>query len=139
MDFSYAESFENGIIVKDIRNFDMYQVFSCGQCFRWNREENGNYIGVAHGIPKNKQKYIFNRFYQLNKDDGYRGTGIGLSLVKSFTELMKGKIELNSDIGKGTEFVIYLPDVVDSSNEYLSYDNYYNDHVLIMNKEFSEL
>ncbi|MDV3426553.1 MAG: HAMP domain-containing histidine kinase [Bacillota bacterium] len=107
-------------------------------------EKEKEYIKVSvkdngHGIPKNKQKNIFNRFFQLNKDDGYRGTGIGLSLVKSFTELMKGKIELNSDIGKGTEFVIYLPDIVDSSNEYLSYDNYYNNHVLIMNKEFSEL
>jgi len=96
-------------------------------------KDNGN------GISKDKQKDVFNRFYQVNNDDGYKGTGIGLSLVKSFTELMKGKIVLNSDEGKGTEFIIYIPDVVDSRSEYLSYDKYYNNHVLIMNKEFSEL
>lgn len=65
MDFSYAEGFENGVIVKDIRNFDLYQVFSCGQCFRWNREENGNYTGVAFGRvieaeKKGNDLYLYN-------------------------------------------------------------------------------
>lgn len=107
-------------------------------------EEEKGYIKISVkdngcGIPEDKQKEVFNRFYQINKDDGYKGNGIGLSLVKTFTELMKGKIVLKSKIGKGTEFTIYLPDVIDSSNEYLSYDKYYNNHLLIMNKEFSEL
>ncbi|MFA6939413.1 MAG: DNA glycosylase [Clostridiaceae bacterium] len=70
MDFSYAESFENYIIVKDIRNFDPYQVFSCGQCFRWNREENGNYIGVAHGrVIETEKKGNDLYLYNTNKQD----------------------------------------------------------------------
>lgn len=107
-------------------------------------EKEKEYIKISvkddgNGISKNKQKDVFNRFYQVNNDDGYKGAGIGLSLVKAFTELMKGKIVLNSAEGKGTEFIIYIPDVTDSRNEYLSYDKYYNNHILIMNKEFSEL
>jgi hypothetical protein len=65
MDFNYAESFENGVIVKDVRNFDLYQVFSCGQCFRWNREENGNFTGVAferviEAEKKGNDLYLYN-------------------------------------------------------------------------------
>ncbi|MDV3426468.1 MAG: 8-oxoguanine DNA glycosylase [Bacillota bacterium] len=70
MDFSYAESFENGIIVKDVRNFDLYQVFSCGQCFRWNREENGNYVGVALGrVIEAEKKGNDLYLYNTNKSD----------------------------------------------------------------------
>ncbi|AGY75802.1 DNA-3-methyladenine glycosylase family protein [Clostridium autoethanogenum] len=49
MDFNYVEDFENGIIIKNVRNFELAHIFECGQCFRWHREENGNYIGVSFG------------------------------------------------------------------------------------------
>lgn len=47
MDFNYIEEFENGIIIKDVKNFELSHIFDCGQCFRWKQQENGNYIGVA--------------------------------------------------------------------------------------------
>ncbi|MEY7999763.1 DNA-3-methyladenine glycosylase [Clostridium sp. Mt-5] len=49
MDFNYIEDFKDGIVIKDARNFELPHIFDCGQCFRWKREENGNYIGVALG------------------------------------------------------------------------------------------
>lgn len=49
MDFNYIETFEDGIVVKAVRNFELKHIFECGQCFRWNRQENGSYIGVAFG------------------------------------------------------------------------------------------
>jgi len=63
------------------------------------------------GIPKDKQELIFERFGQVDKTlrRNYEGTGIGLSLVQSFVELHKGKIRVNSEIDKGTEFIITLP------------------------------
>lgn len=47
MDFNYIEAFENGIVIKDVKNFELSHIFDCGQCFRWKQQENGNYIGVA--------------------------------------------------------------------------------------------
>ncbi len=63
------------------------------------------------GIPANKQNKIFDRFYIVDgslsrKNDG---TGIGLSLVKKFVELMDGEIHLYSEEGKGCEFTVVLP------------------------------
>lgn len=49
MDFRTVEGFENGLVVKDVKSFELEHIFDCGQCFRWHRQENGNYIGVAFG------------------------------------------------------------------------------------------
>lgn len=63
---------------------------------------------TGKGIPANKQELIFDRFYQLEEDVA-NGTGIGLSLVKSLAELHGGKIEVESEIGKGSTFKVSLP------------------------------
>jgi len=49
LDFLSVEKIENGVILKNVKNFSLKHIFECGQCFRWNLEDNGNYIGVAFG------------------------------------------------------------------------------------------
>lgn len=62
------------------------------------------------GIPKEKAAKIFDRFYQANSNfiKQQEGTGIGLSLVKELVALHKGKIEVESEEGRGTTFSITL-------------------------------
>lgn len=75
------------------------------------------------GISKEKHDWIFERFTQENtplkrKDEG---SGIGLSIVKSLVEMHKGKVILNSQPGKGSEFIVELPvSLVDEGEEVLS-------------------
>lgn len=64
-------------------------------------------IDTGKGIPQNIQNLIFDRFYQVEQDQF--GTGIGLSLVKRLVSLHHGKIELESDLDKGSTFRIILP------------------------------
>ena len=75
------------------------------------KEENGRVmISVADngcGIASDELAYIFNRFYQA-KNSG-RGTGIGLAIVKAFTELHHGEVSVKSEIGKGSTFTINIP------------------------------
>ncbi|NQZ75973.1 MAG: PAS domain-containing protein, partial [Ekhidna sp.] len=59
------------------------------------------------GIPKDVQKRIFEPFY-TTKPVGI-GTGLGLSISFGIIEKHNGKIYVNSEVGKGTEFVIELP------------------------------
>ncbi len=70
MDFNSVESFENGIVVKAVKNFEISHIFDCGQCFRWHKQKNGNYIGVAYGkvieVEKKENDIII---YNTNKDD----------------------------------------------------------------------
>ncbi|WP_163193326.1 ATP-binding protein [Clostridium thermarum] len=60
------------------------------------------------GIPKDKIESIFDRFAQVNSSLSRRaeGTGLGLSLVKKFVELMGGSIEVKSTVDVGTEFIL---------------------------------
>ncbi len=59
------------------------------------------------GIPPEKLSHIFERFYQAN--EGGKGSGIGLSLVKCLVEKHHGSINVESKPGVGTEFVVELP------------------------------
>ena len=59
------------------------------------------------GISNNELPYIFDRFYQA-KNAG-RGTGIGLAIVKAFTELHHGVVSATSVEGKGSTFSINIP------------------------------
>lgn len=63
------------------------------------------------GIDSEKLPYVFDRFYQAEMSSvrRFEGTGIGLSLVKELTELMGGRIEVQSESGVGTEFRVVLP------------------------------
>ncbi|KOR25002.1 DNA-3-methyladenine glycosylase [Clostridium sp. L74] len=49
MDFNYIENCKNGIVIKDVRNFELPHIFECGQCFRWYKEKENSYTGVAYG------------------------------------------------------------------------------------------
>ncbi|MDF2556338.1 MAG: domain S-box protein [Bacillales bacterium] len=63
------------------------------------------------GIPREQQEFIFDRFKKVDRSftRNAEGSGIGLSIVKSLVELHKGTIELISEEGIGSEFVIELP------------------------------
>ncbi|KGN02313.1 histidine kinase [Clostridium novyi A str. 4570] len=63
------------------------------------------------GISKSHQQIIFERFFQIDKSlsRNQEGSGVGLSLVKSFVDLHNGSIKLNSQIDNGSEFLITLP------------------------------
>lgn len=69
------------------------------------------------GISKNNINKIFNRYVQDdNNTTTSKGSGIGLALVKSFVEMHGGKIELNSILGQGSEFIVYIPNSSDEDN-----------------------
>nr|WP_272509096.1 ATP-binding protein [Clostridium ganghwense] len=70
------------------------------------------------GIPKEKINNIFDRFAQVNNSlsRNSEGTGLGLALVKEFVELMKGKIEVKSKVGEGTEFSIKFNNNIIANN-----------------------
>lgn len=63
------------------------------------------------GIPKNKIDKIFDRFYQVDDSPkrSFGGSGIGLALVRELVELHKWQIKVESEIGKGTQFILHIP------------------------------
>lgn len=80
---------------------------------RIKKDENSFVVSVQDegiGMPSDKLPYLFKRFETIVQDNILQpSSGIGLSLVKELTELHLGQIEVKSEQGKGSEFVISLP------------------------------
>ncbi len=79
-------------------------------------EKDGQWLQIriedtGDGIPKDRLANIFDRFYQVDDSSTRKGegTGIGLALTRELVKLLNGKIEVQSEIGKGTIFFVKLP------------------------------
>ena len=102
--------------IKNIKSFELADIFECGQCFRWNKQEDGSYTGVFKGNVMNVQKEgktvifkgictgdikeITEEYFDLNKD--YEDMKKRLSLIdeniKISVEYGKGIRILNQDL-----------------------------------------
>ncbi len=61
------------------------------------------------GIPKEDTKCLFDSFYRATNVGTIQGTGLGLAIVKQCVDIYKGKIGVDSVVGKGTTFTVTLP------------------------------
>jgi CheY-like chemotaxis protein/anti-sigma regulatory factor (Ser/Thr protein kinase) len=79
-------------------------------------EKKGGYLeffvkDTGIGIPQNQHKLIFERFRQGSESHnrGYEGSGLGLSIAKSYVEMLGGEIWVESEEGKGSIFYFTIP------------------------------
>ncbi len=63
------------------------------------------------GISKTDQELIWERFFKVDRGRSKKnmGTGLGLAIVKELIQLHQGKIEVNSELGMGTTFKVWIP------------------------------
>ena len=84
-----------------------------------------SYSDTGLGIAKKHQKNIFKKFYRVEDslNAKTKGHGLGLNIVKNLVELNGGKIDVDSDIGVGTTFILKFPILVDENFALKSHDN----------------
>jgi signal transduction histidine kinase len=63
------------------------------------------------GISKEHQARVFERFYRVDRarSRALGGTGLGLSIVKHLVQAFDGRVELESEQGRGSQFIVWLP------------------------------
>ena len=91
---------------------------------------------TGRGIKKEDISKLFTKFERLDieKSSTTEGTGLGLAITKKIVEMMNGKINVQSSYGKGSIFIVQLPQKIDRTkmkNDYietLSKDTTYNDY-----------
>ncbi|MBL9143469.1 MAG: response regulator [Verrucomicrobiaceae bacterium] len=92
----------------DISTLNIAETLSLGE----GSGHRGDYVVIkvkdnGHGVPLEARSHIFEPFF-TTKDQG-KGTGLGLSMAKSIIEQAGGWMEFDSELGKGTEFRVFLP------------------------------
>lgn len=82
----------------------------------WLEGEKGEFVKIivsdtGIGIAKEDQERIFNRFFRVDKARSREqgGSGLGLSICKWIVEAHQGEIKVESELGKGSSFIIKLP------------------------------
>jgi DNA-binding response OmpR family regulator/two-component sensor histidine kinase len=97
---------EGGVVILNVstnRRFDRIQI---------RVSDNGP------GIPKERQKNLFSRFYDGDyRRNKTRGTGLGLALTRDLVNLNRGTIHFESIVGQGTTFIVELPIKKDYFNQ----------------------
>ena len=66
-------------------------------------------IDFGIGIPEKDIPKLFNTFFRASNTEGIQGTGLGLYIVKTFTERNSGFIHVASELGKGTKVTLHFP------------------------------
>ena len=67
-------------------------------------------IDTGYGIPKEDLSKIFDRFYRVSRPGKeIKGTGLGLTIVSKIVAAHGGRIEVESELEKGTTFTLFLP------------------------------
>ncbi|MCQ8877933.1 ATP-binding protein [Pseudoalteromonas shioyasakiensis] len=86
------------------------------------------------GMSQSQLREIFNPFIQAENSitREYGGTGLGLSICKSLTELMLGTINVTSDLGIGSEFVVELPFSTEGTIKYAHKNTLKDQHVVLI-------
>ncbi len=80
--------------------------------FEFSMDEKSLYFSIRDegiGIPSEEQEHLFTRFFRAHYVENIQGTGLGLTIVKRYLELMNGTIQYESKEGHGTKFKISLP------------------------------
>lgn len=94
------------------------------------------------GIPKDRLKFIFTKFGQVDKtlSRNTEGCGVGLTLVKAFLKLQGGYINVNSEEGRGSEFIISLKEFKNIDEKVLVDTNELKDSIFEnMHIEFADI
>jgi len=119
----YSKPNTNITIEYSLTNYEIMESFVNSKTNDWYTGTNNKVLPYKHaflnihiidegvGIAVNEIPKIFERFYRVKEDNHNEvlGTGIGLSLTKELVEIMNGVLYIRSEIGKGTEFNLYIP------------------------------
>lgn len=99
------EEIKNGIILKETKDFDPVHIFECGQCFRWIKEDDGSYTGVAKGKVINVKKDGENIVIDNTNKEKFENIWYDyFDLGRDYTSLKKELAQHDENLKKAVDF-----------------------------------
>ena len=102
LDNAIKYSFKNSKIIISVKNNDFNKI----------KNENGVLIQIidkGRGIQQTEIPKLFHRYYRASNVKDIAGTGLGLSIANSIVQAHRGDISVESELGKGSIFSVFLP------------------------------
>lgn len=102
----------NNILINLLSNAAKYSHEAQPITLRLRRVDNDYEFAVEDrgiGIPPEEQEKLFQRFFRAKNAANLQGTGLGLTIVKRYVDLLKGSIHFKSEENKGSTFVVRFP------------------------------
>jgi N-glycosylase/DNA lyase len=96
---------EKKYVVKDVKDFNLDHIFDCGQCFRWEKQDDGSYVGVAMG-----------KICRMTFDDGT--LTIDNCDQNEFENIWKPYLDLNKDYGTIKDLLSDKDEVIEKAAKY---------------------
>ena len=91
-------------LVKEIDSFEPKDIFECGQCFRWNREENGSYTGVFSDCVLNVKKCEGNIVFNGNENVTEEKINEYFDLNRDYSKIKKELSKVDNNLLEATNF-----------------------------------
>lgn len=91
-------------LVKEIDSFEPKDIFECGQCFRWNREENGSYTGVFSDCVLNVEKCEGNIVFNGNENVTEDKINEYFDLNRDYSKIKKELSKVDNNLLEATNF-----------------------------------
>ena len=91
-------------LVKEIDSFEPKDIFECGQCFRWNREENGSYTGVFSDCVLNVEKCEGNIVFNGNENVTEEKINEYFDLNRDYSKIKKELSKVDNNLLEATNF-----------------------------------
>jgi signal transduction histidine kinase/DNA-binding response OmpR family regulator len=91
------------------------------------------------GIPPDKIKHVFDRFYKVSNNAEPGSSGLGLSITKELVQLLKGEITMESKIGLGTTVKVVLPITKTAPLETLPEQKWVMEYIPLKNRDVKTL
>lgn len=89
--------------------------------FHTANQKEGIYISIKDngiGIPEKYRKFLFKKFFRVPTGNLHevKGFGLGLNYVKLYTNYLNGTVHLESELGKGSNFILYFPNATSAKS-----------------------
>lgn len=113
---------EQQIILKDIKAFELEHIFECGQCFRWNKQDDGSYIGVVKQgvlhVKKQVAKNELNKKCEQSKEKDIEEIIVSGKCEGDLQEIVEQYFDLSTDYEKIKQELSTIDDYLATSIEF---------------------
>ena len=116
---------EQKLVLNNLDSFELEHIFDCGQCFRWNKQEDGSYVGVIKSgvlrVSKNKNMVVFDGILEGDINSIVYDY---FDLGTNYDEIKREFSKIDDSMKKNTNENLFYMQCKNNKSNFLIFDEY---------------